>query len=183
MVSAVWASSHSSPDISRLVLEIPCHIGPLVFTLNPQLRGLICSFSLFAMFPLSPGIVHLFFVVLVCFAVESFWEGDEDWSAFGSDIDKTKFYSIPTFPPFQFPNSTLPLCFWLENFMHAFFFPSRARVIYGWVKHFPLPKSFGYVHTRTHTHTWYIPWASKPAGFLGCGRGFQSKPRGFCSPL
>ena len=66
------------------------------------------------MFTLSPGIVHLLFVVLVCFAVESFWK-NEDWSAFGSDIDKTKFYSIPTFPPFQFPNSNLPLCFWPET--------------------------------------------------------------------
>lgn len=56
------------------------------------------------------GFVHLFFVILVCFAVASFWE-DQDWSAFGQDISKTKFYSIPTFPPFQFSNSTLPLCF------------------------------------------------------------------------
>lgn len=55
------------------------------------------------------GFVHLFFVILVCFAVASFWE-DQDWSAFGQDISKTKFYSIPTFPPFQFSNSTLPLC-------------------------------------------------------------------------
>ena len=153
MVSVVWASSHSSPDISRLVLEIPCHIGPLVFTLNPQLRGLICSFSLFAMFPLSPGIVHLFFVVLVCFAVESFWEGGEDWSAFGSDIDKTKFYSIPTFPPFQFPNSTLPLCFWLENFMHAFFFFSisgTCNLRMG--EAFPATQVIR-ICTHTHTHT------------------------------
>lgn len=61
------------------------------------------------------GIVHLFFVVLICFAVESFWN-DQDWSAFGSNINETKFYSIPTFPPRQFPNSTLPLCFWVNNF-------------------------------------------------------------------
>eukprot|EP00435_Cladocopium_sp_Y103_P025773 s361_g6.t1 len=79
------------------------------------------------------GIVHLFFVVLVCFAVESFW-GDEDWSAFGSDIDKTKFYSIPTFPPFQFPNSTLPLCLLR---MASLTYENRTRFEWGCKHYFP----------------------------------------------
>ena len=58
---------------------------------------------------LSLAIVNAMFLILVCFAVQSFWE-DEDWSAFGPAMNKTKFYPIPTLPANHASRSPLPLC-------------------------------------------------------------------------
>eukprot|EP00913_Durusdinium_trenchii_P029566 g27713.t1 len=54
------------------------------------------------------GITNVLFLILVCFAVTSFWE-DEDWSAFGHAMNETKFYAIPTYSSNQ-SYTPLPLC-------------------------------------------------------------------------
>ena len=43
------------------------------------------------------GIVHLFFVILVCFALETYGV-DSDWSAFGPQLNMTKFYTFQPDP-------------------------------------------------------------------------------------
>ena len=55
------------------------------------------------------GIIHFLLVVLVCFAIESFWQ-DQNWSAFGPQMNETKFYPIPIYPDAYMSSSPLPLC-------------------------------------------------------------------------
>lgn len=53
------------------------------------------------------GIIHFLLVILVCFALESFWE-DYDWSAFAPVMSETKYYPISRYPLES--KTPLPLC-------------------------------------------------------------------------